>query len=377
MSSTSSRSFRSAALLLVALGGCTLNPPRFAPEETAGLPAQTELTQVPFFPQKQYQCGPAALATVLRNSGAAGSPDELASEVYLPGRKGSLQVELVAAARMRDRMAYEVAKDLPSLMREVAAGSPVLVMQNLGVQPIPIWHYAVVVGYDLDAGTLVLRSGTTERRVMGMRRFMSTWNRAQRWGLVVMEPGQLPAGAQLDRYVAAAAGLEAVGRLEAADQAYARAHQQWPESAWPQLGLANVSYRRGDRQAAEGGYLATLAARSAQCRRPQQSRGDSQRSRLRRAGPRPCGAGRGSGEGDGARSCRRRDSTTRRRRHDRGHCGILSAMTLKVGILETGSPPPPLQDRFGSYSTMVRGAARRRGTNSRRSTCATASCPRG
>ena len=28
-------------------------------------------------------------------------------------------------------------------------------------------------------------------------------------------------------------------------------------------------------------------------------------------------------------------------------------MTLKVGILQTGSPPPPLQDRFGSYSAMV------------------------
>jgi tetratricopeptide (TPR) repeat protein len=47
--------------------------------------------------------------------------------------------------------------------------------------------------------------------------------------------------------------------LEAAGQAYARAREQWPESAWPQLGLANVSYRRGDREAAEGGYLATLA----------------------------------------------------------------------------------------------------------------------
>lgn len=28
-------------------------------------------------------------------------------------------------------------------------------------------------------------------------------------------------------------------------------------------------------------------------------------------------------------------------------------MTLKVGILETGSPPPPLHERFGSYSAMV------------------------
>lgn len=28
-------------------------------------------------------------------------------------------------------------------------------------------------------------------------------------------------------------------------------------------------------------------------------------------------------------------------------------MTIKVGILQTGSPPPPLQERFGSYSAMV------------------------
>ena len=248
-----------ASVLLVALAGCTVNPARFQPEEIAGLPTQAELTQVPFFPQKRYQCGPAALATVLRSSGAAGAPDDLVNEVYLPAKKGSLQVELAAAARMRDRVVYEVSQDMPSLLRQVAAGSPVLVMQNLGVKLIPIWHYAVVVGYDLDAGTLVLRSGTTQRRVMGMRRFMSTWNRAQRWGLVVLEPGELPADVQLERYVAAAAALEAVGRWDAAGQAYARAHERWPDSAWPQLGLATVSYRRGDRQAAEGAYLATLA----------------------------------------------------------------------------------------------------------------------
>lgn len=246
-------------VVFIALGGCTLNPPRFDSVEIAGLPPQTELTQVPFFPQERYQCGPAALATVLNSAGAAGSPDELVTEVYLPAGKGSLQVEMVAAARMRDRVAYPVSQDLPSLLRQLAAGTPVLVMQNLGVKLVPLWHYAVLVGYDLDAGTLVLRSGTTQRRIMGMRRFMSTWNRAQRWALVVLEPDRLPADAQLDRYVAAAAGLEAVGRLSAAEQAYVRAREQWPESVWPQLGLANLSYQRGDLQAAEGGYLAALA----------------------------------------------------------------------------------------------------------------------
>lgn len=28
-------------------------------------------------------------------------------------------------------------------------------------------------------------------------------------------------------------------------------------------------------------------------------------------------------------------------------------MTMRVGILQTGGPPPPLQERFGSYGTMV------------------------
>ncbi len=196
---------------------------------------------------------------MLRSASAAGSPDELVAEVYLPGRKGSLQVDLIAAARTRDRVVYQVAQDLPSLLRQVAAGTPVLVMQNLGVDFIPIWHYAVLVGYDLDAGTLLLRSGTTQRRVMGMRRFMSTWNRAQRWALVVLEPARLPADAQLDRYVAAVAGLEAVGRLAAAEQSYVRARERWPDSVWPQLGLANLELRRGDLQAAQRGYFAALA----------------------------------------------------------------------------------------------------------------------
>jgi len=266
-----------ACIGLLALGGCSLNPPRFTPAETDGLPAEVELTQVPFFPQKQYQCGPAALATVLRSAGAAGSPDELVGEVYLPGRKGSLQVELVAAARSRDRLVYPISQDLPALMRQVAAGTPVLVMQNLGVKLIPIWHYAVVVGYDLEAGTLVLRSGTTQRRVMGMRRFMSTWNRAERWALVVLEPRKLPAGAQLDRY----GRSRPVGRSRAGLRSGTRRVAR--------LGLAAARPRQSQlparRPAGRGGRVSCGArARSAQRRRPQQSRGNSRRSWLRVAG---------------------------------------------------------------------------------------------
>jgi hypothetical protein len=248
-----------ACAALAALAGCGLNPPRFEEALIAGLPAQVELAQVPFFAQDQYQCGPAALATALQSSGVAVTPPDLTAQVYLPGKKGSLQVELVAATRLHDRVPYPPAAELPALLRQVAAGTPVVVMQNLALEILPRWHFAVLIGYDLQAGTLTLRSGTTRRAVVGMRRFMSTWNRAHRWALVVLEPDRLPADPMPDRYVAAVAGLEAVGRLQAAERAYARAREQWPDSVWPQLGLANLSHKRGELQTAQRGYLAALA----------------------------------------------------------------------------------------------------------------------
>jgi hypothetical protein len=82
--------------------GCALIIPQseeIRQNRPADLPASAELTEVPFFPQKDYECGPAALATSLVYFGAPVTPDELVSQVYLPERKGSLQVEMIASAR--------------------------------------------------------------------------------------------------------------------------------------------------------------------------------------------------------------------------------------------------------------------------------------
>lgn len=225
----------------------------------AHLPVRVELGQTPFHPQERYQCGPAALATVLQASGAPAAPEELAGEIYLPGKKGSLQVELTAAARARDRIAYRLPASLPALLAQVAAGHPVLVMQNVGLRSLPAWHFAVLIGYDRDAQQLYLRSGTTRRLVLDADRFLRSWDRAQRWAIVVLPPDVLPAEPDVDRYMHAAASLEAVGRLDAAEQAYRRAREQWPQSPWPAVGLANVSYARGDQHGAEAGYRDALA----------------------------------------------------------------------------------------------------------------------
>lgn len=254
-----------AAVLLAAavcVAGCASTRPRLAElvELSAGRrPARVELTSVPFFPQVEYQCGPAALATVLSTEERPVTPAELVPQVYLPGRRGSLQPELVAATRSHQRLPYLVAPTLDDAIAQLAARRPVLVLQNLGWKIRPRWHFAVLVGYDSTAETVILRSGTEERRVMKARRFDATWARAERWGLVALPPGELPADPDPDRYLSGAAGLEAVGRTAAARSAYLRAREEWPGSPWPWLGLANLSHAEEDLDRARDAYLEALA----------------------------------------------------------------------------------------------------------------------
>ena len=97
-----------------------------------GVEQTVELTAVPFFPQDEYQCGPAALATVLSHSGVDVTPEPLVSQVYLPSRQGSLQIEMLAAPRRYGRVSYQLAPRYADVLREVAAGNPVIVLQDVG-----------------------------------------------------------------------------------------------------------------------------------------------------------------------------------------------------------------------------------------------------
>ena len=140
--------------LAMALGGCAVILPQshaLKEQRPSDLPVRAELTDVPFFAQEDYQCGPAALAMALNAAGVGVTPDALVNQVYIPARKGSLQVEMLASARRHGLLAYELAPELKDVLAEVAAGNAVIVLQNQGLWSFhPYWHYAVVIGYDLE-----------------------------------------------------------------------------------------------------------------------------------------------------------------------------------------------------------------------------------
>ena len=243
-----------ALLLILLLGGCaTPQVAALIAQPPPALPERAELRSVPFYPQERYQCGPAALATALVYSGADTSPDALVSQVYLPEREGSLQAEMLAATRRHGRVAYRLAPQLEDVLQEVAAGTPVVVLQNLAFAFVPRWHYAVVVGYDRPREEIVLRSGTTRRLTMTLSNFERTWARSQYWAMVAIAPERLPATASEHSYVAAGVALERVS-ADAARRAYATALARWPHNLLARIGSGNLAYAAKDFAVAEAAY---------------------------------------------------------------------------------------------------------------------------
>jgi len=205
------------------------------------LPLEVELTDVPFYPQTKYQCGPAALATVLQAQSINTIPEKLSKQIYIPGRKGSLQIELTVAARRHGMLPYELEPRLINLFAEIAGGNAVLVLQNLGFEWLPRWHYAVVISYDANRHEIILRSGTNRRKITPLEVFERTWERADYWALVIMPVGEIPKTAKPLRYLQTAYAFEETENPELALKAYQSASRQWPDEAIVWMALGNMA----------------------------------------------------------------------------------------------------------------------------------------
>lgn len=245
----------------VLLAGCAAPAQlaRLQSDWPSQLPNQVLLEKVPFHPQDDFLCGPATLAMVAQAEGSTVTPEALTPQVYLPGRQGALQIEMLAAARRQGLVAYPLAPTLDAVLAEVASGHPVLVLLNLSLPVRPMWHYAVVVGYDRERGDILLHSGTTPRMPMRLSTFERTWARSDHWAFRVTEPGRLPVTAEPDAWAAAVAALERVN-AEAAQSAYRTALDRWPGHRISLLGLGNTAYALGQREQAARAYEATTEA---------------------------------------------------------------------------------------------------------------------
>lgn len=213
----------------------------------------SRVTDIPFYPQQGFRCGPEPLAAMLGWTGMAITPAAL--EPAFAARGADPRITMTETARRYGRLAYPIT-GFAALTAELDTGHPVLVVENLGVAGKPLWNCVVAVGYDEAAQQVVLNSDVEGGKRIGLRLFERLWSDSDQWGLVVLNPGDLPAAALQPNYLAAAKGLEKAGRAWEAVLTYDAALAKWPNDGDVMMGLASSLQSLGDAKGAAEAYRA-------------------------------------------------------------------------------------------------------------------------
>lgn len=203
------------------------------------------MPDVPLIQQAAFFCGPTSIAMVMQWAGSNITQEDVAALAFSPGAGGTYLADMTGSSRRLGQLAVEIST-FDQLLSEIAADHPVIVFQNLGLGIAPVWHYGVVTGYDFNKDEVYLNSGQLDQMVMPFSVFERTWRRGDFWGLVVLPPDQLPTSVAETKILSAAAALERVGQLAAAETLYQTGAAEWPDNWLWQFGLGNTRYAKGD-----------------------------------------------------------------------------------------------------------------------------------
>ena len=203
------------------------------------------IPKVPYFQQEQYHCGPATMAMILNHYGQSKDPSDLVELMYTKKVRGTFQQDMISAARRSGMMAIPI-YNFKNLVKEIKHQHPVIAFMNLGFDWYPMWHYALVYGFDFEDEVMVMHSGLEKSKRWDMIRFERSWKRGDYWGLVVFPPHQTAATASEHEHIRSAAALEASGHLEASQVAYHAIKRKWPKSYKAFMGLGNLAFVAGN-----------------------------------------------------------------------------------------------------------------------------------
>ncbi len=168
---------------------CLLVLPAFCASAGKVGPDGAAIGGIPFFSQEAYQCGPAALATVMDFwYGKTGrdvwvTPEQIAADIYSPSARGVLGFDLERYARQHGFQTDQYDGSLRDLRRRVDEGVPVIVLVDYGFSVYERNHFMVVTGYT-EHGVLV-NSGRREGQALSEGEMEKTWKRSHHWTLAL------------------------------------------------------------------------------------------------------------------------------------------------------------------------------------------------
>lgn len=136
---------------------------------------------IPFFPQEEYQCGPASLAGVLNFWGIKISPEDIAREIYSPAAKGTLNMDLFFYAQKKGLPAQQYQGSLEDIKKNISAGIPLIVQVDYGFLFYERIHFMVVVGYNNEG--IIANSGLEKNKFILLSSFLKSWKKSNYWTL--------------------------------------------------------------------------------------------------------------------------------------------------------------------------------------------------
>ena len=154
---------------------------------SAPLPSEDSLIAgVPFYPQEELGCGPAAVASLLTFWGQPVSLEEITQELYLEKLKGSLPIDLERAAQKRGFAVSSYPGRLEDLLLHLQKNQPVIAFLNLRWRLFPQGHFVVVTGYDGTHSMVIVHSGEHAYERMPVKTFMNAWSKTGYWNLLIL-----------------------------------------------------------------------------------------------------------------------------------------------------------------------------------------------
>jgi ABC-type bacteriocin/lantibiotic exporter with double-glycine peptidase domain len=144
------------------------------------------IPNVPFIPQEESRCGPAALTMALNYWGAKVSEEEVASETYLPALRGSLISDLRTFAERKGFRATSYSSSLDDLRYHISKNEPLILLLDLGRGYYQKPHYILAVGFHEGRGVLIAHSGRNGNQVIPYDKLISQWSKMNYLALLVV-----------------------------------------------------------------------------------------------------------------------------------------------------------------------------------------------
>lgn len=210
------------------------------------------------YPQEAYFCGPASLATLLTYQGVEFAYGDVVGTTFTPELLGSLQMEMKATARRYGLIPYTLNEGLAPVLSEISNNTPVLVLFNLGLTPLPAWHYAVVTGFDKAEKKVFLSAPKGDQTWMSFDDFEMFSKRGGSWAIVALKPPQLPIASNEAQMIRSITDMYDVGYKEQAKLAAINYVSTYPASSLGSVILANMYMEMQDYQSATAEYKRSI-----------------------------------------------------------------------------------------------------------------------